>query len=359
MTRISPIHEVHKARGAKITEFGGWLMPLQYSGVIAEHLAVRERVGLFDVSHLGKLTVEGSGVAEALDAWLPGRVAKLREWTAGYNLVLSGEGGILDDIFVYRMPDSFILIPNAANTDLVLREAANELGGFDVNDARERWAIFALSGPSARDVASRTSEGIAEMKLHHVGAFTIYGAECLIARTGYTGEITFEFLVPWSHAAEVWQGLLSHGKDHGILPVGLGARDTLRLEMGYPLHGYEISAETNPIEAGLEWVIQWEKPEFKARRALEEINKKGIERKLVGLVAKNKGIPRSGYSVRHRGRVVGEVTSGNFSPVLGRGIALAYVPTEISENGTMLAVDVRGKTLDVQVTKPPFIGRGR
>lgn len=326
-------------------------MPLQYQGVVGEHLAVRSTAGLFDVSHLGKLTVEARD-EESLDKLLPGKVEALSEFRAGYNLVLNEEGGIIDDIFVYRRPDQFILVPNAANTDVVIE--ALDLGGVKATDAREHWAILALQGPASREVMAALVAEANNLGLHRFADFEIEGLMIQIARTGYSGEYGFELFVPWDQAPTVWRRLLAVGEDHGVVPTGLGARDTLRLEMGFPLHGHEISAETNPIEAGLEWVIDWEK-DFSGRTRLEEIKAAGVSRRLVGLLAHGREIPRAHHAVLKEDLRVGEVTSGNFSPVLRTGIALAYVASEYHAPGTMLSVDVRGKRLPVEVVKPPFV----
>ncbi|MEO7804752.1 MAG: glycine cleavage system aminomethyltransferase GcvT [Actinomycetota bacterium] len=347
----SPLRDEHLKLGAKLVDFGGWDMPLQYTGVLAEHAAVRQNVGLFDVSHLGKLIVEGTDATETLDRLLPGRVASLPVWKAGYNLVLNTGCGIVDDIFVYRHPDRWIVVPNASNSDAVKQVLGDHSGsGMTVTEGRERWAIIALSGPRARDTLVPIIPMSQDLKMHRFGEFDFEGMPAMIARTGYTGQFTFEFFVSWEHAPVVWQRLLQLG----ATPAGLGARDTLRLEMGYPLHGHEISEDTNPIEAGLEWVIEWDK-DFLLRDDLRALKETGIDRVLVGMVAHGQGIPRAHHRVFQDGLDVGEVVSGNFSPVLGHGIAMGYVTPKASMTGTMLSIDVRGKMLPVEVTKRPFV----
>lgn len=349
----TPLREEHLRLGAKLTNFGGWDMPLQYSGTLAEHAAVRERAGLFDVSHLGKLIVTESSLG-ALDRLLPGKVLALPIWRAGYNLVLNDDCGIVDDIFVYRHPDYTLVVPNASNTDQVA--SALTEGGVSVTDARDRWAILALSGPLARDIGRDIVEGLEEIKMHTFVETKFGGEVVLAARTGYTGEYTLEFFVPHRTALDLWRSLLEIGKDRGLVSAGLGARDTLRLEMGYPLHGHEIDTTTNPIESGLSWVIEWDK-ESEHRMDLKRCRGAPQKRSLVGLIARGREIPRQGYGVFRGDERVGEVTSGNFSPVIRRGIAMAYVSTEVSAPGTMLQVDVRGRKADMEVTKPPFIRR--
>lgn len=358
MTRTSPLNAEHLALGAKLVDFAGWNMPLVYrEGTVAEHRNVREAVGLFDVTHLGKVTVDGPGAEALLDRLLPGKVAKLRPWKAGYNLVLTPDGGVVDDIFVYRKNEGFLVVPNASNTDAVIEffEAGATAGGDDVKvaDARGRWGILALTGPKARDVLYPLLPEAEGMKMHDFTNMTIGGIDVIIARTGYTGEVTYEFLPEWDRSPELWNLLLEAGDAQGIKPAGLGARDTLRLEMGYALHGHELSVDINPLEAGLGWVIDWEK-DFTGKQALENIRAAGVNRKLVGLLAGEGRIPRQGHQVFLDHTPVGEVTSGNFSPTLGAGIALAFVPGELSEVGTSLQIDVRGKRLDVKVVKPPF-----
>lgn len=326
-------------------------MPLQYAGVLAEHAAVRQSLGLFDVSHLGKLIVEGPDATKTLDRLLPGKVASLPVWKAGYNLVLNNRCGIVDDIFVYRHPERWIVVPNASNSDIVkrvLEECAGE--GMTVTEGRERWAIIALSGPRSRDVVSPILPAAGDLKMHRFGDFEFEGVPVMIARTGYTGEFTLEFFVSWGHAPVLWRRLL----ELGAVPAGLGARDTLRLEMGYPLHGNEISEETDPIEAGLDWVIDWDK-DFIHRDALKVLKDQGVNRTLVGMVAHGRQIPRAHHRILRNGKDIGEVVSGNFSPVLGKGIALGYVVPAVSSPGTMLSIDVRGKELPVEVTRRPFI----
>jgi aminomethyltransferase len=355
--------------------FAGWDMPLQFTGVVAEHTAVRERVGLFDVSHLGKLVVEGAGAAAVLDRVVTGNIRTLEPWRARYNLVLTDEGGIADDLFIYRRPESYLVVPNAANTATVqeaIQSAISEAGGGAeavLSDARTRWAILALQGPAARAMAEELLPGAVDLRLHGFADFDLGGAAVQVARTGYTGEYGFELFVPWDQAPGVWHLLLRAGANHGIAPVGLGARDTLRLEMGYPLHGHEIGEATNPVEAGLSWAVDWAKPAFTGKAAIEAVRAGAPGRHLVGLVARGPGIPRAGQAILTTGTAaapgtaVGELTSGNFSPTLGVGVALGYIDDRDGggppQPGTMLDVDVRGRLLPVVVTKPPFVARGR
>ena len=362
--RESPLAGRHRALGGRLVDFAGWAMPLQYAGVVAEHTAVRERVGLFDVSHLGKLVVSGPAGAPLLDLVLTNNAATLAVGRARYNLALTPGGGIVDDLFVYRRPDDFLVVPNAANAAAVagLLAAERDRAGLDatIADAAERWAILALQGPASRAMAAELVPGANDLGLHRFFDTTLGGVGVQVARTGYTGEYGFEFFVPWEQAPEVWDDLLAAGHPHGIAPVGLGARDTLRLEMGYPLHGHEISTDTNPLEAGMGWTVDWGKPAFAGREALAAITAGGgPARALVGFVASAPGIPRAGQAILHDGSPVGVVTSGNHSVFLGKGIGLGYVPAAVAVPGTALEVDVRGRRLPVVVTPPPFVPRGR
>lgn len=357
MTYKTPLEAEHLRAGAKLTDFAGWMMPLVYgAGTIAEHKAVRGGLGLFDVTHLGKIVVEGPGAEEALDGLLPGKIAKLRNNRAAYNLVLTPDGGVVDDIFVYRTGDtSFLVVPNASNMDAVLSFIQNGCGSdVTVEDARERWAIIAVTGPKARETLIPHIEGLEAMKMHDFARLNLGGFDVMVARTGYTGEVTYEFLPTYADAPAVWNLLLKLGTSAGVAPAGLGARDTLRLEMGYPLHGHELSTRINPLEAGLGWVIDWDK-EFFGKPALDVIKAEGVSRKLVGLLGTEGRIPRMGMPVLSGGSPVGEVTSGNFSPTVGAPIALAFVSPELAAVGTALEIDVRGKQLPVTVVKPPFI----
>jgi len=345
-----------------MVEFGGWEMPLHYSGALAECNSVRTEAGLFDVSHLGKIVISGERTEGALDHALPGKVAKLAPGAGAYNLVLNAEGGIVDDIFVYRTPIGFIVVPNASNTDAVLRFLQSSLGeGVQVEDARTRWAILALSGPKAREIVRKQFPNVANLALHEILGIDFQDSICWVARSGYTGEVTFEFFVETDQAESLWSGLLGVGASQGLKPAGLGARDLLRLEMGYPLHGHDIDRTTNPFEAGLGWVVDWDK-ELAARSVLETLRSAGTKRLLTGLVCTGNQIPRQGHRILNPAEgaepvQVGVVTSGNYSPTLKRGIALGYIDASLTEPGTVLAIQVRDKQAEVRVTRPPFVKR--
>lgn len=354
--RRTPLLEVHRRLGARLVPFAGWDMPLAYEGVISEHRAVRSSVGVFDVSHLGKLRIEGTRAGDALQEALTADVASLDKGSACYSLVLTDDGGVVDDVFVYCLgPDRFLLVPNAANvfsvTDHIKRS------GGEVTDDWDRWAILALQGPRSFEaleaVFPRTGAG--DLPLHGVTGVDFYGEEGLVARTGYTGERGFELFVPASTAARAFGALVAAG----AVPVGLGARDTLRLEMGYALYGHELSLEVNPLDVGLSWVLAWDTP-FRGRTALSRARGEGAKRKLFGVLCRDKGIPRRGHRVVAGDEVVGEVTSGNFSPTLERGIALALGDrTAVGEPGTSVDVAARGRRIGGDIVRPPFIDKHR
>ncbi|HEV2754909.1 MAG TPA: glycine cleavage system aminomethyltransferase GcvT [Actinomycetota bacterium] len=350
--RATPLLAAHRALGARLTEFAGWEMPLQYSGVIAEHTAVRTSAGLFDVTHLGKLRVRGDGAGDALQHALTADALALDPGRATYSLVLVDDGGCVDDVFVYRIgPDEWLVVPNAANFEAVA-ECIRKSGGNPI-DEWDRYAILALQGPDSFSVFEKVWPGspALELKLHHWCPLDVFGSEGLVARTGYTGERGFEIYAPYEVAERAWSALL----DSGAAPVGLGARDTLRLEMGYALYGHELSRDINPLEAGLSWAIAWDTG-FRGREALLAVKERGPDRRLFGVVCSGKGVPRQGYRVLSAGgEELGTVTSGNFSPTLGTGIALALGPAATQpEPGTPVLVEARGRRIEGDIVKPPF-----
>ncbi len=352
--RSTPLLEEHRRLGAKLTEFGGWDMPLQYSGIIAEHNTVRQRCGLFDVSHLGKLRLEATA-SRVVQSAVTCDVEALDVGAASYALVLGEDGGCIDDVFVYRIrDDEWLVVPNASNVEAVA-EAIRDAGG-EPQDEWDRWAILALQGPRAYGTFKKVWPSLdpQDLGLHRWTELDMYGAPGMVARTGYTGESGVEIYAPKDVAVQVFTSLI----DAGALPVGLGARDTLRLEMGYALYGHEIARDITPVEAGLGWAVAWDKP-FRGRDAALKIKEEGPSRKLFGIRLDERGVPRQGYRVLQGDRVVGEVVSGNFSPTLGAGIALAYGPTgTLPQQGDRVMVEARGRLLAGDIVKPPFITKG-
>lgn len=353
---MTALLDEHQALGARLTDFGGWQMPLQYSGVIAEHTAVRTAAGVFDVSHLGKLMVDGPDAGAALQRALTADVVALEPGRATYSLVLSAEGGCIDDVFVYRLgADRWLVVPNASNVDAVA-DAIREAGAGS-KDQWDRWTILALQGPTSMDIFARAfpNTPVDGLALHAWAEMDFDGDLGLVARTGYTGERGVELYVPTKAAPDVFQRFLGLG----VVPAGLGARDTLRLEMGYALYGHEITTEVNPLEAGLGWVLAWDTP-FRGRDALEKVRAEKPRRKLFGVRCTGRGVPRQGHEVMGEAGSLGTLTSGNFSPTLQTGIALALGPRDLAPAvGDAVAISGRGREIEGVIVKPPFIEKGK
>ncbi|HET9128301.1 MAG TPA: glycine cleavage system aminomethyltransferase GcvT [Propionibacteriaceae bacterium] len=357
----SVLHPRHVELGAKFAEFGGWLMPLEYAGggVLAEHAAVRSGVGVFDVSHLGTLIVRGPGAVDALNAVLTNDLHRIGPGQAQYSLLCADDGGVVDDLICYvRADDDVLVIPNAGNAGTVAAVLAGAVGdAVEVTNVHRDYAIIAVQGPASDEVLTAVGlpVGMDYMAFEPVSRD---GVPLTVCRTGYTGERGYELVVPAEGALAVWDAVLDAGSRFGMLPCGLGARDTLRTEMGYSLHGHEISPEINPVEAGLGWAIGWSKPSFHGSEALRRIRSEGPARRARGLLALGRGIPRPGMSVVDAdGAEVGVVTSGTFSPTLRQGVALALVRPDIAV-GDEVGVRVRNRVEPFRVVKPPFVTPG-
>lgn len=354
----SPLHDRHVALGAKFSEFGGWLMPLQYSGVVAEHRAVRTAVGVFDVSHLGKLRVRGEGAADFVNRCLTNDLGRIAPGQAQYTLCCNDAGGTVDDIFTYLIsPDEVFLVPNAANNETVfglLTAAAPD--GITITNEHGDHAVIAVQGTSSDEVLDALELPTGHDYLTFVTA-TYAGTELIVCRTGYTGERGYELIVPAASAGAVWDAVLAAGAEYDILPCGLGARDTLRTEMGYPLHGHDLSPEISPVMANLSWAVGWTKDDFWGAAALRSQREAKSGPLLRGLKATGRGIPRPHMRVQAGGADVGEVTSGTFSPTLGTGIALALLDRSVTVGGTVDVV-VRDRLEPFEVVKPPFVEPG-
>jgi aminomethyltransferase len=355
--RRSPLYEHHRALGAKLADFGGWEMPIDYGaapmklGVVAEHTAVRTGVGVFDVSHLGKATVRGPGAAEFVDSCLTNSLARIKPGQAQYTLCCEASGGIVDDLIVYLRDDTdLLLVPNAANTAEVARRlAAAAPTGVEVRDRHTEFAVLAVQGPDADRLLGQLGLPVGHDYMSFVDG-NWNGRPVTVCRSGYTGERGYEVLPRWGDAAPLWEALLAAGGT----PCGLGARDTLRTEMGYPLHGQDISLDVSPVTAGLGWAVGWDKPEFWGRDVLAAERAAGRTRRLVGVEALDRSIPRPHMTVLGDGAAVGEVTSGTFSPTRKVGIGLALLAAGIAD-GTEVSVDVRGRPGAFRVVKPPFV----
>lgn len=358
--RHTPLFEVHQATGARLVPFGGWEMPIQYKSILAESRAVRSGAGIFDVSHMGRVEIEGPGAAQFLDRVLSVNVPRLREGRARYNVICNAEGGIIDDCIIYRRgEESFLLIPNAGNTPQVLQwldkwNPHNDQ--MQLEDVTSKFAMIAYQGPNAIDSLGPTSDA----DLSQVRPFTfimtrIAGVEAFVARTGYTGEDGVELIVPSEDAQTIWQHLV----DLGGVPCGLGARDVLRMEAGLMLHGSDMDTTVNPYEAALEKFVNPDRDGYVAGEALRRIRDEGVSRKIVGFKMVERGIPRHGYAILDGSAEIGNVTSGGHSPTLDMSIGLGYVPTDYSAVGTRISVDIRGRSVAAEITTLPFYTRRR
>ena len=340
-----------------MADFGGWLMPIEYpgAGVLAEHTAVRERVGLFDVSHLGKASVSGPGSLDFLNAMFTNDLTRITDGKAQYTLLCNDDGGVIDDLIAYRKsPDDFFLIPNASNTSEVVRTLQSEApAGISVTNLHEEFGVLALQGPKAHAVIQ--SLGInPTMDYMAFAEVSIAGCEVILCRTGYTGEHGYEIVPRWSDAIVVWDALVAAMKPFSGAICGLGARDTLRTEMGYPLHGHELSLEITPVQASAGWAIGWKKESFRGSQTLRAQREAGLVRTLRALKSNDRGIPRAGMVIKNsKGEEVGVVTSGTFSPSLKTGIALALIEP-IHTEGDELIIDVRGRTSSATIVSLPF-----
>jgi aminomethyltransferase len=358
--RRSPLHQRHVALGAKFAAFGGWSMPLEYAagGVLAEHTAVRTGVGVFDVSHLGKARITGPGAADFVNACLSNDLGRIGPGRAQYTLCCDETtGGVVDDIIAYlHGPDHVFLVPNAANTaEVVRRLRAAAPDGVTVADEHEAYAVLAVQGPRSAE----TLDALGLPTGHEYMSFATADVDhvpLVVCRTGYTGELGYELIVPAEAAAGIWDALLEAGAPHGIRACGLGARDTLRTEMGYPLHGQDLSPDITPVQARLGWAVGWQKPAFWGRAALLAEREAGARRTLWGLEAQGRGIPRPGMTVYLGDRAVGTTTSGTFSPTRKIGIALALLDTAAGlAEGDEVEVDIRGRRAPMRVVRPPFV----
>jgi aminomethyltransferase len=351
----SPLHERHVTLGAKFAAFGGWEMPLEYAGggVLREHAAVREAVGVFDVSHLGKARVRGEGAAAFVNACLTNDLDRVEPGQAQYTLCCDEHGGVVDDLIAYLFgPDHVFLIPNAANTAEVVRRLSEAApAGVTVSDEHRGYAVLAVQGPRSAEVLAKL--GLPTEHDYMRFATAPFGAtELIVCRTGYTGEHGYELVVPWDGATAVWDALI----DAGVQPCGLGARDTLRTEMGYPLHGQDLSPDISPVQARAGWAVGWNKPAFWGREALLAEKTRGPRRLLRGLELTGRGIPRGHMRVYAAEQAIGETTSGTFSPTKKVGIALALIDTAAAlADGDLVEIDIRGRRTEARLVKPPFV----
>lgn len=358
----TPLRDRHEALGARLIEFGGWMMPVQYSGILDEHRAVRERAGLFDLSHMGELFVTGPEAGDALAYALVTNPPALRDGRAHYSMMCAPDGGVVDDLIVYRLgPDRYLVVANASNAQVVSDALAERLQAFRavLDDRSLATALCAVQGPASIEiVAPLTDLDLGSLKYYAIAEGQVAGIPAFVARTGYTGEDGFEVFVETGRAGELWDALFAAGQPEGLLPIGLGARDTLRLEAGMPLYGNELDRDTTPFDAGLGRVVKVDKPgDFVGREALEKVAADGPAKRLVGFEMRGRGIARHGYPVDAAGRRTGIVTSGTQSPTLGKAIGMAYVAPPDAETGTILEVEIRDQRVAAEVVDLPFYRR--
>jgi aminomethyltransferase len=358
----TPLNARHRASGARMVPFGGWDMPVEYSGLTAEHLAVRERAGLFDVSHMGQIEIAGANALEAVQRISCNDAAKLQVGQAQYSGLLTPQGTFVDDLLVYRLgPQHFMLVVNASHIDhdfAYISENIKPAGDAVAVNVSSRYALIAVQGPRALEILQPlTGVDLASMKYYWFAHGEIAGVRGTVSRTGYTGEDGFEVFVPPQSADKVWLALLQAGEPFGLMPCGLGARDTLRLEAAMRLHGNDIDETTTVVEADLNWIVGWKKDSFIGADVLRSQKAEGVARKLVGFEMIDRGIARQGYAVYANGEPVGRVTSGTQTPYLKKAIGLGYVPASLTANGTELEVDIRGRRVKAQVVPTPFYKR--
>jgi aminomethyltransferase len=356
----TPLYQAHRRAGAKMVEFAGWEMPVQYSGVIDEHVAVRTRAGLFDVSHMGEIVIRGPSAFELCQKISANDLSRIKQEQAQYNLLMNENGGIVDDVIFYKIePDHFLICVNASNSDKDFAWIEkNAAGNIKLENASSRYAQLALQGPLAEKILqSLTALRLDEIRSFFFSFGEVSSIRCLVARTGYTGEDGFELYCDVGEAERLWHALLESGAPMGLKPAGLGARDTLRLEKAYPLYGHELDDTTTPLEAGLEWVVKLAKGPFMGREILMQQKQEGVRRKLVGLELLDPGIARSEYAVFRNGTPIGRVTSGTKSPTLGKAIALAYVKVDEARPDNAIDVDIRGRKARAKIVPLPFYRR--
>jgi aminomethyltransferase len=363
--KLTPLFEEHEKAGAKLIPFAGYMMPVQYpTGIVAEHNAVRTSCGLFDVSHMGEVFVSGPQALDLVQYVTTNDASRLVVGQAQYSVICQDDGAAVDDCIVYKFADDrYMIVVNASNRDKdvawIRKHKDARFADCEMVDRSDEYALIAIQGPKASDILARiTDTNLDGIKYYHFEEGQVAGVEAIISRTGYTGEDGFELYLNSSDAVMVWRRLLEVGAAENLQPTGLGARDSLRLEMGYALYGNDIDDRRTPLEAGLGWVVKLDKGEFVGKEALVALKAAGVKEKLVGFELKDRGFPRHGYGVRVNGEPAGEVTSGIHSPSLGKGIGMAYVPVESSKAGSEIEIMVRDKGVMAEVVKTPFYKQG-
>jgi aminomethyltransferase len=358
----TPLHDEHVSLGARMVPFAGYSMPVQYpTGIVKEHHAVRTAAGLFDVSHMGEFEVRGPEALDLVQHLLTNDAARLEVGQAQYTVLTATDGTALDDCILYRLADSYMVVVNAGNLEKDRAWFEGAAKGLDVEfaDRSREFGLLALQGPRAQDILGRlTDTDLDGIGFYHFAEGQVAGVHAIISRTGYTGEDGFELYLPAVDSARVWRELLEAGEPDGLIPAGLGARDSLRLEMGYILYGNDLDERRTPFEAGLGWVVKLDKGDFVGREALARQKEEGPREKLVGFVLREKGFPRQGYEIRHDGEPAGTVTSGVLSHSTGQGVGLGYVSVDAARPGTAIDIVIRDRAIPAEVVRPPFYKEG-
>lgn len=356
MAKKTAVYEEHVKLGAKIVEFAGYLMPIQYAGIMQEHKRVRSTVGIFDVSHMGEFIFSGPGAEEFLQKMTINNVTKLSLGQAQYSALCYDDGGIVDDLLLYKFDDHFFMVVNASNLEKDwdwLKQHKPE--NVTMENISDQITLLAVQGPKSRELLQKlTTVDLSEIKFYHFEEGEVADSKMIISRTGYTGELGFELYMENQYGVKLWQTILETGNEFEIEPIGLGARDTLRLEMKYCLYGNDIDQTTNPYEAGLGWITKLKKGDFNCKEALVKIKEEGIKRKLIGFKMTEKAFPRHDYPIFKNSQQIGHVTSGTFSPMINVGIGLGYVQSEFSDIGTELEIEIRKKMEPAVVVETPF-----
>lgn len=363
MLKRTPLHDSHVSLGARMVDFAGWDMPVQYSGPIPEHLAVRRAAGIFDVSHMGEIEVRGADALALVQRVTTNDVAKLQDNQVQYSTMTNDQGGVIDDLLVYRINETYyLLVVNASGADADFDWIRQQAGGLnlEVHNTSDAFALVALQGPRSEFILQRVADHMLDrIPYYWSQQLTVDGVDCRVSRTGYTGEDGFEILCHAADALHIWNRLLVIGHDHGLIPCGLAARNTLRLEAAFRLYGNDMDQTTTPLEAGLGWVVKLNKGDFIGREALERQKAAGLKRKLVGFEVLDKAPARDGYPVVVGGTQVGTVASGSYAPFLKKNIGMVYLPIEHARIGTELSIVIRGREVPARVVETPFYKRER
>lgn len=354
----TPLNQVHKDMGAKMTDFGGWEMPVEYTGIIEEHKAVRNKCGLFDVCHMGEVLISGENAAASVQRIIANDVEKLEDGKLLYTPMCKEDGGIIDDFLVYRLAaDEYLMVVNASNTEKDFNWIKDHLlEGSTAENLSDQYALLALQGPEAKNILSKlTDADLDSMAYYTFKIAEVAGVEMIISRNGYTGELGYEIYFDPSEAEHIWQELMDAGSEYGLMACGLGSRDTLRLEKMFMLYGNDIDETINPIKAGMGWTVALDNGDFIGKEKLAEIKEKGTKRKLKPFKIKGRGMARHGYEIYADDQEIGVVTSGSYSPSLDESIGLAYLDNEYTEVGTEIEIKVRKRSVKAEVVKGPFV----